>query len=343
MEKSNHIDALNTLDVRLKYACENIFNNTLNLSYEDMVNLISEKIFNPELLNNNVDRKDIQHKLNEFKNAYNNLKHKLSHKTRDNWEDSFEHQKEVVYLYLLWTVKPDFELVLTLLEHDTVEDTNATISSMRETYDDAIVFPVALMTKKPFYSYIPIESEDHEIFTIIQKSWILNSKMTLNDKFNFKKRFKNGSLSQEEAHAYQLYERLRKKYKKARNNDYCSKMKSRQSVLENAIEVNKAEYFYLSDEELLELSLRAVIWKWRDRFHGILTLKNCDIEKINRKIEETEKYFKDILSEFIPELWELIEYYLQKIKAYIIENSTDKTRESVNYIVTHWKQHEFVF
>lgn len=313
----------------------NIINSNLQVTQEAIIEQMKSKIFNPLLFDWKIQPEEIERKIKRFKASYALVEEKFSHRIRDNWEDSFEHQKEVVFLMLNLSKNPTFEKVMILLDHDTIEDTNITTQGLRDIHDDDnIVFPVALMTKKPFYDYIN-DIKDLAIFDDIKKSWILNSKMTLNDKFNYKDRYANHKLSKQERNAYENYELLRKKYKSIRNNDYSSKMISEEAVLNQAIHINYSEWFFLNDNDLWKKCLDTIECKLFDRLHWIMTLWNCSLEKIKRKIEETNTYFKDIAIKFFPGIWKLIEKKLYEMNELAIQREKKWAKSLVWNILNH--------
>lgn len=322
---------------------QSIINTKVKVSQELLIELMHKKIFNNLLTKGKISKSEIERKINKFKASYAHIEEKFSHRTRDNGEDSFEHQKEVVYLMLQLSKNPSFEKVMILLDHDTIEDTNITIEGMRENHNDDLVFPIALMTKKPFCDYI--NSPKHlQTFQKIRISWILNTKWTLNDEFHYKELYKEQQLSHKEKRAYQLYEWLRKRYKHTRNKDYCSQMKSFDALLQHALYLNKDKSFNFSEEKIRSLVIDTIECKLWDRLHGIMTLKNCNLEKIERKIEETQNDFKQIALQFFPYIWEFIDGELKKINEFLMNQYKQSVKWQISELIqTYGKQNCFDF
>jgi hypothetical protein len=172
------------------------------------------------------------------------------------------------------------------------------------------------MTKKPFTEYIN-DPEDLTIFYNIKSSWILNIKWNISDSFN--DRLIENNITENEKNNYELYQKLWKKYKSVRNKDYFENIQNIKSFLEYSLRININHGFQLNLEEIECNIINALECKLIDRLHWIMTLWNCNLDKIKRKIIETEIYFKEIALIYFPNLWKKIEKELGKIKIIALE------------------------
>ena len=295
-----------------------------------------QKILLPLLQNEEITFSELKNKIDILDGTFSHVKKMFSWRERDNWEDAFIHQIEVVQLYLQHSKELTFEKILILLEHDTIEDTDITINWMKETHNnDDVVFSVALMTKDPFVNFIN-KSEDHKILEEIKKSWILNTKWNISDKFN-DKLIRKKDISDIEKKAHHQYKLLAETYKPIRNKVYSKNMQTIEGFLSHAIRININHWFNMSIDDMQRNIINALECKLIDRLHWITTLWNCPTEKIERKIDETYTYYKDIAIQFFPHLWKLIEVELLKAEKILeyrkIHNITDNTSKKLKWVL----------
>jgi hypothetical protein len=191
------------------------------------------------------------------------------------------------------------------------------------------------MTKKPFTEYID-NPEDFKIFNNIKKMWILNIKWNINDSFN--DRLIENNITKDEKLSHELYEELWSNYKSIRNKDYFKNIQSYKSFLEHALRININEGFQLSLEEIETNIINALECKLIDRLHWIITLWNCSLVKIKRKIIETEIYFEDIALNYFPKLWVKIEIELEKIKIVALNREKEWITWNVSKILSNPSQ-----
>lgn len=305
---------------------------------QTLIETVHEKILLPLLHDEKISFSELKNKLDILDGTFSHVKKMFSWRERDNWEDAFIHQIEVVQLLLEHSENPTFEKILILLEHDTIEDTDITVSWMKESHNDEnVVFSVALMTKDPFVNFIN-KSEDRKILDEIRKSWILNTKWNISDNFN-DKLIRNKKITELEKKSYQDYKTLSETYKSIRNKAYSENMKTIEWFQNHAMRVNINHWFNLSLEEIDKNLIIALECKLIDRLHWIKTLSNCSIDKIQRKIEETYTYYKDIAITYFPNLWSLIEIELKKSKKILdyrkINNISHNTSKKFNKILKH--------
>ncbi len=311
-------------------------NSEIESRKNDIIQTVYEKILQPLLISESNTFSELKRKIDILNGTFSHVQKMFSGRLRDNWEDAFIHQIEVVELLFQYSENPTFEKVLILLEHDTIEDTDISISWMRESHkDDNVVFSVALMTKKPFTEYID-NPEDFKIFNNIKKMWILNIKWNINDSFN--DRLIENNITKDEKLSHELYEELWSNYKSIRNKDYFKNIQSYKSFLEHALRININEGFQLSLEEIETNIINALECKLIDRLHWIITLWNCSLVKIKRKIIETEIYFEDIALNYFPKLWVKIEIELEKIKIVALNREKEWITWNVSKILSNPSQ-----
>lgn len=302
----------------------------------DIIEAITQKILIPQLKREEITFSELKRKIDILDGTFSHVKKLFSWRERDNWEDAFIHQVEVVELLIQHSKNLSFEKVLILLEHDTIEDTDITISWMKESHKDHnIVFSVALMTKNPIIDFIN-NKEDKDILDQILQSWILNSKWNISD--NFHDKLKSSTpLNKIEKNAYEEYQKLAKTYKSIRNKKYSENMQTIEGFFNHALIINKNHWFNINIEQIQINIINALECKLIDRLHWISTLWNCDTDKIERKIDETYIYYKEISIQFFPHLWKLIEVELERAKKILefrkIHNITDNTKGQTNQVL----------
>lgn len=299
----------------------------------DIIEAITQKILLPQLKREEITFSELKKKIDILDGTFSHVKKLFSWRERDNWEDAFIHQIEVVELLIQHSTDLTFEKVLILLEHDTIEDTDITIGWMKESHKDHnIVFSVALMTKDPIIHFIN-NNKDKKILNRILDAWILNSKWNISDSFHDKLK-SNTPLTEIEQKAHEEYLELSKVYKPIRNKKYSENMQTIEWFLNHAIRININHWFNLNLDQMQSNINNALECKLIDRLHWISTLWNCETDKIERKIEETYTYYKEISIKFFPNLWKLIEVELEKAKKILdfrkIHNITDKTKDQTN-------------
>lgn len=302
----------------------------------DIIEAITQKILLPQLKREEITFSELKRKIDILDGTFSHVKKMFSWRERDNWEDAFIHQIEVVELLIQHSTDLTFEKVLILLEHDTIEDTDITISWMKESHKDYnIVFSVALMTKDPIIDFIN-NNEDKDILDQILQSWILNSKWNISDYFHDKLK-SNTPLTQVEKNAYPEYQDLAKTYKPIRNKIYSENMQTIERFLNHALRININHWFNMNLEQIQNNIINALECKLIDRLHWISTLWNCDTDKIERKIKETLTYYKEIAIKFFPHLWKLIKVELERAKKILefrkINNITDNTKGQTHHVL----------
>lgn len=305
---------------------------------QNLIEQVHQKILVPLLQNGEINFSELKNKLDILDGTFSHAKKMFSWRERDNWEDAFIHQIEVVELYLKYSKNPTFENILILIDHDNIEDTDITVNWMKETHNnDNVVFSVALMTKDPFVDFINT-SEDRKILDTIRKSWILNTKWNISDNFN-DKLIRNKNITELEKKAYQDYNTLSETYKPIRNIAYSENMQTIEWFLNHASRININHWFNMTLEEIQTNIMNALECKLIDRLHWITTLWNCPTKKIERKIDETYTYYKDIALQFFPHLWKLIEIELFKAGKILeyrkINNITDNISNKLKSVFKH--------
>jgi len=314
------------------------YNKEIEQHKQTLIETVHQNILLPLLQEEKITFSELRKKLDILDGTFSHVKKMFSWRERDNWEDAFIHQIEVVELLLQYSENPTFEKVIILLEHDTIEDTDISISWMKESHNDQnVVFSVALMTKDPFINFID-NTDDRKVLEKIKKSWILNTKWNISDNF-YEKLSNNKNITENENKAYKKYIELSEIYKPIRNKAYSEKMQTIKWFEKKAILININEWFNLNFDPMYKNIINALECKLIDRLHWISTLWNCTTGKIKRKIDETYTYYKDISLQYFPHLWELIEIELEKAKKILknknINNITNNISEKSSYILKH--------
>lgn len=86
--------------------------------------------------------------------------------------------------------------------------------------------------------------------------------------------------------------------KEVRNKDYFSHLESFYSMKKYINELAINDWLSFSDEVLNEITLNSIEVKLADRIHNLSTQWNVEkIDKVERKVEETKKYFLNIAKE----------------------------------------------
>jgi hypothetical protein len=191
------------------------------------------------------------------------------------------------------------------------------------------------MTKEPIINFINNNDNKNKLDKILQ-SWILNNKWNISDNFNDKLK-ENRCITDEEKQAYLEYQELSKAYKLIRNKSYSENMQTIEGFLNHALRININYWFNMDIEQIQNNIINALECKLIDRLHWISTLWNCNTDKIERKIEETYRYYKEISIKFFPHLWKFIEIELEKAKKILefrkVHNITDNTKGQTTRIL----------
>lgn len=281
------------------YSITQILNTIENLEekkgIEKMLDLVVKNIYKNSIENNEYFKEAVR----KITKAYYIVKDDFFEVYRENWERYFEHLRAVANIILSMD-NPTKDKVLIALLHDSIEDTDIDFYTIKKLFWVKIALSVQALSKDEVINYV----EDDE-FEDINEAWILN------DKFGLKEEIKNEDieLSEKEKIALSVY----KKAKKKRNDMYFSHLESFQSMKEYIKSLTSNYDIELSEEELNEITKNTIDVKLSDRIHNLSTQWDEDnIEKVERKVEETKRYFLSIAKE--TNIWAY-----DKIKSLVLE------------------------
>jgi hypothetical protein len=116
--------------------------------------------------------------------------------------------------------------------------------------------------------------------------------------------------------------------KKARNEKYFWHMRSFDSMIRYINTLAVLSWVTISSKELDKLTQDTLDTKFADRIHNLSTQWDPDdIEKVERKMKETNDYFLDIAKETNPEAYKQLRFELWKLKISLERN---KKKQEVN-------------
>ncbi len=165
----------------------------------------------------------------EIYDAYSITEKKFKYRKRDSWEMYMTHINWVLDIYIqklfkldekllvldnsneedrkkaIEFVKNEISILATIIEHDSIEDTDSTMEWINErfTNNKLVWFTTLLLSKKPFIYCI--EDEDDKIeFEEIRKTWILNEKWLISDLI--KKKIQINEENEEELVRYAVWD-----------------------------------------------------------------------------------------------------------------------------------------
>ena len=115
---------------------------------------------------------------------------------------------------------------------------------------------------------------------------------------------------------WQDYADNKEKWKKLRNEEYFGHLKSFEAMKKYVQEICKKRDIELSEEEINKLVQDIFDVKFADRIHNLSTQWDPNnIEKVKRKVKETEEYFLEIAKEISNEAYNQINTHLSDLKA----------------------------
>ena len=182
---------------------------------------------------------------------------------------------------------------IVALLHDSIEDTREKFEKIKEKYGEEIALCVEFLSKESIWKFIwrDIENwedgalEEHnllrELFYKLEWRWVEHEYIILDEE-----------LTQEER---EIYNRLKQRYKKIREEVYFSKFKARVVVKNTLRENAQKRNIELSDEKLEKLTDVIISVKLSDRSHNLATLT----KNHRKKIEETIKHMRNLIIEVI--------------------------------------------
>jgi len=306
----------------------------------------------------------------EVVNAYTLTELKYKDRQRDSWENYITHINWVIDIYInnLFNLKEKFDkldnaniehrkkaieyvkneisIIGTIIEHDSIEDTDATMEWIDQRFTNNILvwFTTKLLSKQAFWKYID-NDEDLKEFDEIKDTWILNEKWLISDRI--KKKIKVSESDDEELVKYTVwdkvdltdiekdwlkrYKKLKEKYKKISNTDYFKHYKSIYSLIKYARNTAKRKNKIFTDEDFKTIIYNVIIIKLADRIHNlsdIFAWKDKP-ERIEKKVIETEIYLLSLAKEFNINIHEYIKTLIFDIRKKNISLSTKNVTEKI--------------
>ncbi len=269
-----------------------------------------------------------EQELLKLKFAYALWKWKFQEVYRNGGDRYLEHLRETSLILLREKKDVSFDEIIIALLHDIIEDTDMDFRSIKFLFWEKISLAVSLISKKSPLEYIPEDDEEnYEKKEELQKSWLLNGNNKIKTKYlkiykqikeerekekdtplsskqNIKKLQQELPPNWEELieKYFKLYDN--KGYKKTRNDEYFWHMKNLEEFKKYTKKSAKGLWCNLDEDDLEKVIENTLSAKFADRIHNLRTTEiktdfsPKNIEKANKKIEETKKYFYTISEEF---------------------------------------------
>ncbi|MDD2870650.1 MAG: hypothetical protein PHS49_01560 [Candidatus Gracilibacteria bacterium] len=325
---------------------------------------------------NEKTKKGILEKLNdrfdEIYDAYSITEKKFKYRRRDSGEMYITHINGVLDIYInslfnlndklknldnkkeidrkkaIEFVKNEISIIATIIEHDSIEDTDTTMEGLNErfTSNKLVGFTTYLLSKKPFSLCIN-DTDDLKEFNEVKKTGILNEKGLISDLI--KKKIQVNEASEEELVKYTVgddhnltelqinglekYRKLENKYKNNRNENYFTHYKSIYSLMKHAKKLLNDKNLHFSKEDFKIIIYNTIIIKLADRIHNLNDIAYAwadKPERIEKKLLETETYLLPIAKEFDNDIFI---YITNEIKRIRLEINKKYTSNKVNNII----------
>lgn len=320
--------------------------------------------------------KKLNDRFKEIYDAYSITENKFKYRKRDNWELYITHINWVLEIYLelffnleerlknldntkendrkkaIQFVKNELSILWTIIEHDSIEDTDSTMEWINErfTNNKLVAFSTLLLSKPNFYHYINNE-EDKKEFEYIKSTWILNNKLQISDRIKNKIKMSNDILEEDlikytvwddykltniEIDAIKRYKKLEKIYKSIRNQKYFNNYTSIKSLKKYAREKQKEKNLKFNNDDFNIIIYITIIVKLSDRINNLNDITEAWEEnpnKIEKKLQETEKYLLPIAKEFDilfnTQIMECLKTIIFSIRKKIIDKTTNNKKDLV--------------
>ncbi len=249
----------------------------------------------------------------KFNHVFAQTEYLFGDKKRSSGDPYFFHLLETAFIRLDVSydgdnrTQPDVIDVLYALLHDVIEDTQVTYTSIQEHLWNEIAFGVHLISKRPFNDYIKDKTEMERYIALVGYIWAENIDM-------------NDSIIDEsivDRETIQQYNTMRTHYRIERNKKHFWNYDSFDTFYKYAQKQSALFSTGFCDERLREICERILQIKLCDRLHNLKTLCHMSVEKIERKVEETEKYFMKLAREINPVMAEKMAAELQRLKEII--------------------------
>ena len=245
---------------------------------EKLLEKSKERIFWWDINDENIEVfKDF---VNEFTSLYYMMKRKFKNVYRKiDWVRYFEHLRAVVN-NVLDLANPTVDKVMMAISHDAIEDTDINYDWLKISAWPKVAIWVQAISKGNWEDYLT-EEEKNEKLGLEFDLWSWGSW--------WKKRL----------------EEIEEIWKKRRNDDYFSHLESLDNLSEHIKSIATTNWVILSKQELKELTQDVLDVKLADRIHNLSTQWNPkDLDTVERKVNETKRYFLDIAKEHNPKAYE---------------------------------------
>jgi len=259
-----------------------------------------------------------------FQAIYAKIKNLFSSQNRSDGTPYFYHLLETAFILIeeSWIEDLAPETIFVALLHDIIEDTNNNYDSLWRNIEPKwreLAFGVHLISKPPFHTYIEDEKERSDYISIVAKIEIDNLDLSWNI---IDETLVDNSIVEK-------YNYFRKKYKPIRNQRHFENYRDYETFKKYAKEEAKELGVSFSDTLLDVICRRSINVKLADRLHNLRTLWHMSKKKIDKKIDETEKYLLWIADEVNPAIANKIRAEIQKLQTDSIPKITDWVKTMV--------------
>lgn len=134
---------------------------------------------------------------------------------------------------------------------------------------------------------------------------------------------------------WKIYSNDENEWKELRNKEYFWKLLSFEKMKEYIYILSKKNNINLTEDEAIEITQNVFDVKYADRIHNLSTQWDPDnLEKVKRKIDETEKYFLPWAIRINPEAYEKMKNLVEVLKVQIeLHEEKQKNTLKVNDII----------
>jgi len=282
------------------------YNNENNFSRKRNIEILYWAAERKIYTENNIEKDiTVRRTLQRINLAYAMMKQEFEDKYRESWERYFDHLKEVALIIINELDKPNVEKVLIAILHDSIEDVELTFEEIRRFFWVRVAVWVQAISKMPWEYYLSEDEKNNfEGFKIIE-NW-----------------------KYKESIWYKDFEKI---WKKRRNEDYFWHLKSFEKMKEHiksiivkkyniTFELFTKEQLEIFNTKLDEITQNALDVKFADRIHNLRTQWNPNnIEKVEKKVEETEIFFMDIAKIKNPKAYKELKRLTEDLRKKVIE------------------------
>lgn len=291
-------------DSRIWFQEEIEINRQEKRDIEELDEICQEKFF----ANSNVSEYEMRKQLDVLKLAYWICKWKFSWRERRTWDRYFKHLREVIDILFENNPNITLEQVIIAMLHDSVEDTNISIDTIRKLFGDRIALSVALLSKKsPLYFENDTQSseamsaneilnnnnelKDH-IRSLVKNAWVSPDLKKWAHNTQDDEKLVRAGLTINQIDALRLYYHTEKKTKGQRVDEYFGRFKSTgeldewENLIKYASTLPAKFGFYLSESDIEDCCNNAIIVKAWDVIHNLSTMWKDGVEFKRKKVKE---------------------------------------------------------